>query len=499
MIRPPNCWSHFALLALICCAGVVTRGYRLGAKSLWTDELFTWYIARQPLSTWRANLPSDIPPGHLLPVRLALRIHPSDAAMRIPSAVSGVLGLGALYALVRRLRGPQHGLAAAVLLLFSPAHLYHAQDARMYAHLFLIVTLATLCLLRIRDGGGLGWWMAYTLLGVLGMYVTYVTVFVFPAHGLFLAADRLAQTRAPAGTLRAWLPIIAWCGVLLLIAVALLPWSGPLLRFLRETTGAAQPEPTASFGAEAFRRVLVYLAFSPRTWVVEWTLAFVGLVAVWRRERGLGSLALGGMVFPFLVLFLARSGRELAPRYFFFLLPLFVWLLVEGLDELVRLLARLDHGAPRRAAFTVSLLCAGWLAGAGGPVLYRYYTTEKMNWCDAVAFLRDQVEPGDLVLTGVHYASLGLARYAPAGLGQDVKVLHGLYDPKRLIAVLKRYPGRVWYITGAWPAIPPDVRDKLLLGLTRRVRVFPALEPYGEIHVLCRWSPGQPSPLSYHP
>jgi len=132
-------------LVLVTVAGLGLRLTRLGAQSLWIDEVlsFGWIaeIDRNGLASLLHNIHG---PLHAAVTWLVSRVSTSEAWLRLPSALAGAAAVPALGLLGRSLYGPAVGLAAAVLLALSPFALYYSQEFRNYAFtiLFAIAVLA---------------------------------------------------------------------------------------------------------------------------------------------------------------------------------------------------------------------------------------------------------------------------------------------------------------------------------------------------------------------
>jgi uncharacterized membrane protein len=150
-----------ALLLAITLVGGSLRAWNIDAKSLWIDEAFSAWVARQPVSTipsWLVQIDQH-PPLYYLVLGLWMQIggrfgwsatpEGTAAWMRALSALVSTLNIPALYALGRRLAGRRVGLLAASVLALAPFHVYLGQEARMYSLLCLYVSLAMLALAYI--------------------------------------------------------------------------------------------------------------------------------------------------------------------------------------------------------------------------------------------------------------------------------------------------------------------------------------------------------------
>lgn len=143
-----------AVLLVLCGLGVFFQLYGIGAQNFWVDELWIAVASdpRLPLNEFfRDWVLTDVhPPLYMLVIRAWRRVFgSSEAAIRALSAVATV-GLTPLVLLMNRwepmVRRP---LALAAMLACSVAVVRYAQEARSYALLMFLSTLAMLLAVAI--------------------------------------------------------------------------------------------------------------------------------------------------------------------------------------------------------------------------------------------------------------------------------------------------------------------------------------------------------------
>lgn len=125
------------------------------------------------------------------------------AAVRLYSVLTGVATVLAVFGLARDWFGERTAQVAALIVAVAPFHVQYSQEARMYALLALVLTLATWAYWRAWHGRGRGYWVAFGALAGLSMYVQQLAALFLAAIGLlpFLARDlaRIARTALAAG------------------------------------------------------------------------------------------------------------------------------------------------------------------------------------------------------------------------------------------------------------------------------------------------------------
>jgi uncharacterized membrane protein len=146
----------------------------------------------------------------------------SEAMLRLPSALAGVLWIPAIFLVGWRLFGHQEGLVAAGLVAVGWAPIYFSQEARAYAFLILMIMLAAYCWAGVvreqRTWAAVG----YTLCAA-------VTLYLHPMGLIFVALAGAAMGMACIGSRRG---AVTFCLVHLAILVLYMPW---LPEFVRDT------------------------------------------------------------------------------------------------------------------------------------------------------------------------------------------------------------------------------------------------------------------------
>jgi hypothetical protein len=85
----------------------------------------------------------------------------SETAVRFPCLVAGVLSVGALALLLKRLGFAGAGVIAAFLLSAHPWHVRYAVELRGYIFTLLFGPLMIYCLIQAIDSGRWRWWMGF--------------------------------------------------------------------------------------------------------------------------------------------------------------------------------------------------------------------------------------------------------------------------------------------------------------------------------------------------
>lgn len=192
-----------AVLLALLAAAVASRFFRLGTWPLFGDEIytlqdsaeFTFSLHGRPLLYWL---------NHQL-VRPLLGL---DAfGLRLLPAVFGVLGVGAVAEIGRRLVGTRAALLAGLLVVLSPWHLEMSQYARYYTLVFLLAAVSPAALyLGVREGSAR--WIAAGIAATALGWFAHPTA-VLPAAGFLVWLAGYAVLRTGGRRRRLLLGVLA--------------------------------------------------------------------------------------------------------------------------------------------------------------------------------------------------------------------------------------------------------------------------------------------------
>ena len=467
-------WGWIAIIIL------ATVVYTIGIshESFWYDEAYSSVMASYlPWQIPAQVIVDNHPPLYYMLLSLVrMALGNSEWAMRSLS-VAGAVGLVALGAgPVRRIFGNRNAFLYAIVVLFTPANLIYAHEARMYSLAICAVTAGALYGYlsvtenRMRD------WVLFGVATLAGAYLHYYgLIAAFFLHA-FIFFWLLIKRR---GQFKPYLII----GVV--VAAAYLPW---MIVFIRQTMGAQNAfwlrqlswdaievafiQPFAyreQFPALTFAKFLSgiqltqYLAFALAA-----ILWFSGLIIAWRkgaaqeyewREAGFGRFV-----------FLAYLGVLITTMLVsLFWIPLFFSRYLLVVSGLFLLLVSLGMG--RLPGKYLPWIAAGMFAILNVFTIkdiYTQYFNHPMR--QLVEKLDGAIQPNDLILTSDSY-SLGPAFYywpqavhyhqnnpyeARWGdvLNPFVPPLHYEKDLPELLATHKTF----WYITcNSGASLPIDI------------------------------------------
>jgi len=179
------------LLVVLTALGAAVRGFRLGAQSLWLDELFSVLLAQGEVAAIIAGTVQDtMPPLYYLLLRVALQFGSDEVAARAMSFGFSVATLPLLYFFARSLFNRPVALIATVALALNPFQVFYAQEARMYAQLGFFTLAAFFFFYRAWRTGGARDWMWCALMLTLAFYTHSLAFLNLLALDLFALTQR---------------------------------------------------------------------------------------------------------------------------------------------------------------------------------------------------------------------------------------------------------------------------------------------------------------------
>jgi mannosyltransferase len=217
-----------ALAAVMVLAGIL-RLYGLEIQSLRFDELATWRFASMSppriLATTGSNGSDPHPPGYYLFMHYWMGLAgDAEWALRLPSAVAGVLSVLVTFLLGRRLYSAREGLIAALLMAVLWAPMFYSQEARSYSFLALAAALSGYfwfgIIKKLEEDGKIPFWdsAGYVLSAVAACYLHYIGAYLILLQGLWTVCVFVARPRL----------LLRPLALYALIVLAYLPWVATL-------------------------------------------------------------------------------------------------------------------------------------------------------------------------------------------------------------------------------------------------------------------------------
>ncbi len=202
--------------------GVALRLHHLGTWGLGMDEAYSANVATRGLRDLVNFIVVDDfhPPLYYAFLHFWQMISTNEVWLRIPSVLFGALTIWVIYALGARLVDHRVGLFSAGILAISPLHIWHSQEVRMYALLFLLSTASLYFFVRVLKEGSRAVWISYITITILALYTDYGGFLILAGENLAIVALLALRYRVPWAT---------WVGAQAVVLAAFAPWGVSLL------------------------------------------------------------------------------------------------------------------------------------------------------------------------------------------------------------------------------------------------------------------------------
>lgn len=194
---------HWLWLTIV---AAVPRLLNLGGEAFWYDEAFTASMARLDLPSLFAAVRADVHPPlfYVIEWFTARTIGDSEFALRLPSAIFGVVGVLLLWRIALDLNFDRKtALVAGIMAALMPSGIYYAQEARMYALLVAGVLLMVWAALR-------GNWLLMLAGAVVTVYTQNIGVLYVIAVGTIMLVTNLRSRNFLRTLVILGLVVIAW-------------------------------------------------------------------------------------------------------------------------------------------------------------------------------------------------------------------------------------------------------------------------------------------------
>lgn len=396
---------HYLALSIIILVGAWLRLSGLRRQSLWFDEVDVVVRAQRPFDQVLHTFVAAGENGPLYNVMLAIWVRlagVSEIAVRLPSAVAGILTIPLLYLLARRVAGSRVGLLAAGLLAISPYHLWYSQEAKMYTVVVLLAVLSSLLLVEALSRNRAIWWIGYVIATSLMFYTHVATVLVFVAQSGYVVLMRSRWHGRERGWLLAaaaltlpYLPIAIWALKVVGGGVATWQpdvglWDAASILGIKMSVNRSTLE-IERYGATIYALLALggVIAVARQRRPARWWLLLLSLVAV--PIVGLWAVSLRQSVF--------------SDRYAIVALPAYLTLVAAAVGALI---------AGRRLWPLGLLSLFVLIAFAWAPIrdVNRSHAAMKEDWRSVYADIADRAEPGDAIIVHPGYLITTLDYYA---------------------------------------------------------------------------------------
>ena len=309
-------------LAIVLAIGAFVRLLYITKASIWHDEGYTMMLINfSPLYIIARTARDVHPPLYYLVTHFWQgAFGSSELAIRSLSAVFGLVTIVFCYLLMRRLFGEGTARLAALFVALGPFAVRYSDEARMYGMAAMLVVIATYLVVRIATTKNASHklWILYGITLAAGLYTHYYTLFIVPAHLMYL-------TNSTSGWRRLIANKKAWAGYLLGAAI-FVPWLPTVYaQMTRVQAGFWIPPvdvntlPSTFMQFAAFLPTWAYPGWVAGALLALFALACTHLYRTSHKHRSAITLLLNWMLLPLAIVMLVSLVRPVYyDRYFIY-------------------------------------------------------------------------------------------------------------------------------------------------------------------------------------
>ncbi len=339
--NPRNKLIIWMLLLSIVLVGSGLSLHRLGAKSLWEDEITTVQIASKNYHQIHESLKYThmAPPLYYIVLHVFLNLGSNEFFVRLPSVIFFVLSIIACFLVAQILFDDVLALFAAFFFTLSSLQISYAQEARMYSMCQLFVLLSFYFFIKTIQSNKMIFWVAYLIVTIMSAYTHYFALFYMGIQALFLIITTLRQRILLKKENKAFkIDFKPWFWFVLSIIGIFILYLPKIPSLLARTKGAGLHQ-SFSTAFNLTWRIFSGSHISGLPYI--FGIVFVwGLAACWISKKRTEGILLGLWVFlplPMVYLFLMRAESFFAVRYILFSNPPYLIGISFGLVYLIRL------------------------------------------------------------------------------------------------------------------------------------------------------------------
>lgn len=426
--------------------GGILRGWSLGEKSFWIDELISLCHAESIHNVASFLTPScgnAHPPLFFLLLKGWAAFGDGEFYLRFLSVIFGIAVIPAVFLLGRELLGERTATIAAFFVAVSPFHLLYDREVRMYSLLTFLTVLSVYFFLKAVRTGRSSYWVAYTIVSAMNVYVHYHAFLVILFEWVFYFAGyakyRTLWVKAALSQV-----IIAACFV----------WWLPGFLFQIRTPAlfaldAPDKFPVAVAGWLVKPLYILY-SFSLGQTLLPWNIVAIAGAVVFAGIALLGIRTLtehrDALIFVGLYLCVpVVVGMMVSlsmPRYYVFLAPVYSLVLAQGILHFSRPWVR--AGVLMAAIIPMAVSTTNYFQNREFHIL-----AQVDPWREVAAYIREDAQPDDYLVAIGSSRPLG---YYLSGFAGFSKPICGA-DFEGCMKDMDRGNGRRLWVVGADPAL----------------------------------------------
>jgi len=331
VVKEKRAWIWLILIMIV---GVVLRCYDPTFRSLWGDEVHSFFSAYQFPGIIGLARDAHLPVYFLLLAGWIKLFGTGEYGLRLLSIVIGSSAVFAMYYFAKRLFQEKTALLSAFLLAISPLAILYSQEVRMYGLLVLLAIGSAFYFWKIAGEGRAGIdYLFYFLVSLLLVYTHVYGLLLIMAQSVYLFYLVVKTRKRPPFGL-----IIGQAGLVLAVAPVLIK----MLLFSHAMLVGTNPDTAFSIFPIYLKPFLYFFVLSLGETIAPWNLPVVlpaalvfsclllGGLRRWSDKRIVFLLIMTFMPIIIAALFL----KPTMPKYLVICLPFYLTIISFTLAEI---------------------------------------------------------------------------------------------------------------------------------------------------------------------
>ena len=304
----------YFIIVLILLVGTLLRVYNLSSESLTFDEADTLMIKEHPNSDY------GNPPFYYSFLDFWTKLFgDSEFSIRFPSVIFGLLSILVLYYLTSSLFNKRIALLSALILAVNPFHIYLSQQARMYSLFTLFSLLSLFYFFKILKEDRKTNMILYLVFNILKLYTYYFAIFVLLVECLYFTLfHKDFKSKSKDFMLTNLFIFILFSPQFIKI------YNGFLGKTSELNWGLRPSEYFISIFNSFLGWDIVFTA-------IVFLLFLFGLLRIKNIDKKLNLFGIFYVLLPLVIGFFLSFKIVIIPRYFIFILPIYIMFISKGL------------------------------------------------------------------------------------------------------------------------------------------------------------------------
>lgn len=317
----------YVFIGILLFASVI-RLYSLGVPSMWNDEIIVLTTADRPIDYIIDRALGGVdthPPYYHIFVKWMMYLGRSDGALRMHSAVAGIISVALIFVFGRRFFSVKVGLISAAILSVNQLHILLSREVRPYSLIIMLSLAALYFIFRFLESRQYKWIVLAIVTDVIFSPLQFMSILTIGSQCCLVLISSLDRKS-----------LVRFGDFLIFSFFALLTFIPNLLFIFHSQFSGAMSgrrlDVAINYASSVFRNIFPYEN------VVAIALVFVVILIAfcysWKKGKNTINLLLLYVFVSILPLVVVKYNSYFNPWHVSFVMPAAVLVLAEGLASI---------------------------------------------------------------------------------------------------------------------------------------------------------------------